>query len=214
MVRVHPLLLGFMFTGIISHLGSFLGKKGSTFSFCATGALLEKVVVGDSIAVNGVCLTVTRLLKESFTADLIPETLKRTNLGTLNVGEVVNLEMPLSATASFDGHIVQGHVDGKATTFAITKKGNSRLFRFQLEDDLDKYIVEKGSIAVNGVSLTVIKVEGNNFEVGIIPYTFKNTNFGNLRVGDSVNIEVDMMTKYIEKLVVHYLKNVKKSPKV
>lgn len=203
-----------MFTGIISHLGSFLGKEGPTFSFKVADALLEKVAVADSIAVNGVCLTVIGLLKGGFTADLIPETLKRTNLGTLKVHDVVNLELPLGAGGSFDGHMVQGHIDGKAVVGAITKKGNSRLFKFRLEGDLDKYIVEKGSIAINGVSLTVIDVSDHSLTVGIIPYTFKNTNFGNLKVGDLVNIEVDMMAKYVEKLVLNYLKDVNKVAKV
>lgn len=202
-----------MFTGIISHLGSFSGKKGSTFSFIVPREILHKIKAADSVAVNGVCLTVTNISKEGFTADVMPETLKRTNLGALVAGSEVNLELPLRLGDEFGGHMVAGHIDGTAEVTGVKQQGNSRIFTFKLAKNLAKYLVEKGSVAVNGVSLTVVSVDEDSFSVGIIPYTMSHTNFGKLKVGDHVNIEVDMMAKYVEKLVLKFQKNVEKNGK-
>lgn len=196
-----------MFTGIISHTGSFFGKKGSAFTFKVPSGLLKKIAVADSVAVNGVCLTVTKILKDSFAADVMPETLKRTTVGAFEVGGEVNLELSLRLGDEFGGHIVAGHIDGTAKVKTIKQKGNSRVFTFTLVQGLAKYLVEKGSVAVNGVSLTVISANTDSFTVGIIPYTLKHTNFGKLGDGDSVNIEVDMMAKHVEKLVRMYQYN-------
>lgn len=203
-----------MFTGIISHSGLFLGKKGATFTFKANEDLHQKIAVADSIAVDGVCLTVTKKLKDSFTADVMPETIKRTNLGGLKTGSEVNLERPLRLGDEFGGHMVAGHIDGVAGVKEIKREGNSQVFTFGVAAGLAKYLVEKGSVAINGVSLTIIGVKEAGFTVGIIPYTLEHTNFGRLKVGDNVNIEVDMTAKYVEKLVASYLKHVKKNGKI
>lgn len=200
-----------MFTGIVSHTGTFKVRKNSSFSFGAPKEFLKKLKVSDSVCVNGVCLTITGLLKDGFTADMMPETLKRTNLGNLVSGSEVNLELPLRLGDEFGGHMVSGHIDGTAEVKKIKREGNSQLFAFGLAGDLAKYLVEKGSVALNGVSLTVIAAADNGFGVGIIPYTLENTNFGKLKVGDNVNIEVDMMAKYVEKLVFKFRKNAHKN---
>lgn len=190
-----------MFTGIISHLGKVKKFENKTLTFSAGRFFCKKIKKGISVAVNGVCLTVVVRSKNTFSVDVMSETLNRTVLGDLKKGDLVNLELPLLASGRFEGHIVQGHVDGKAEVVNITKEGNSYLFKFRVDKSLSCYIVAKGSIAVNGISLTVIESRGDFFTVGIIPYTWKKTTFKNLRVGNKVNIEVDIMAKYLEKLM-------------
>ena len=164
--------------------------------------------MGSSVAVNGVCLTLTNSpVGKKFNVNLMPETLKRTSFSNLKKGDFVNLELTMKADSRFEGHIVQGHVDGVAKLVSVKKQGNSYLMIFIVPEPLTRYIAEKGSIAVNGISLTVIGAKGNQFTVGIIPYTWENTMLNQLKAGDKVNIEVDILAKYLEKLI----KNVKKT---
>ena len=160
------------------------------------------MVLGDSIAVNGTCLTVTSLGKSTFTVDASHETLAKTNLGKLKVGKIVNLERALKVGDKLGGHIVNGHVDGVGKVKSKTKQGESIEFRFSAPKGLSKYIVEKGSVAIDGVSITVNLVKGSEFVVNIIPYTQEATTFGGLRKGSSVNIECDIIGKYVEKFVI------------
>ena len=203
-----PAVATFMFTGIISHLGKVESVEGAKFAFSAPTSFVKSLRKGSSVAINGVCLT----LKNSpsgrkFNVDLMPESIKRTSFSDLKKGDLVNLELAMSTNERFEGHIVQGHVDGVAKLGSVKKQGNSRLLAFAVPNLLTKYIAEKGSIAVNGISLTVIGTKGNQFTVGIIPYTWENTMIKQLKTGDKVNVEVDIIAKYLERLV----KNVKKT---
>ena len=189
-----------MFTGIISHLGKVKSFQNSQLSVRVVRSLIKQVKNGDSVAVNGVCLTVIDKRADLFQVEVMPETLKRTALGGLKSGDIVNLELAMKAADRFAGHIVQGHIDGVATVKSIKQKGNSRLFTFEVPKQLGRYIVEKGSIAVNGISLTVIDASNKTFTVGIIPYTWRHTMLSSAKVGDRVNIEVDILAKYLEKL--------------
>lgn len=190
----------FMFTGIITHTGKLEKKEGSVFTFFASSDVLKKLKKGESISVNGCCLTVTDMSVNTFSTDVMQETEKKTMLGLLKKGDVVNFELPATPTSFLSGHIVQGHIDGVGKIETIKEEGNSRLLTIFVPKDLRRYIVEKGSIAVNGISLTVIKEEKDYFTVGIIPHTWENTMLINIKVGDLVNIETDIMAKYIEKL--------------
>ncbi len=190
-----------MFTGIISHTAKFKESKNGTFTFVAEKAFLGRIKKGSSVAINGACLTMTSFEKNSFSVNLMPETLSKTAFGQIKEGDLVNLELPLTADGTFDGHIVLGHVDGVATVKSITKKGNSHSFTFEVPKKLGRYIVEKGSIAVNGISLTVIDANDKIFTVGIIPYTWRHTMLSGAKVGERVNIEVDILAKYVEKLM-------------
>ena len=189
-----------MFTGIISHLGKVKSFQNNQLSVRVDRSLIKQVKNGDSVAVNGVCLTVIDKRADLFQVEVMPETLKRTALGGLKSGDIVNLELAMKAADRFAGHIVQGHIDGVATVKSIKQKGNSRLFTFEVPKQLGRYIVEKGSIAVNGISLTVIDASNKTFTVGIIPYTWRHTMLSSAKVGDRVNIEVDILAKYLEKL--------------
>lgn len=195
-----------MFTGIVEDLGTVKGIKRKSkevvFTFNVGNIDLKEVVLGDSIAVNGTCLTVTSLGKGTFTVDASHETLAKTNLGKLKVGKIVNLERALKVGDKLGGHIVNGHVDGVGKVKSKTKQGESIEFRFSAPKGLSKYIVEKGSVAIDGVSLTVNLVKGSEFVVNIIPYTQEATTFGGLRKGSSVNIECDIIGKYVEKFVI------------
>lgn len=193
-----------MFTGIVTHIGKLKSRKNSSFVFQADKSFLKNIKVGSSVAVCGACLTVISKTPNSFGVELMPETLRRTVFGKLKVGDLVNFELSLEAGGRLDGHFVLGHVDGLAKVLSIEIEGNSRIFTFNVSKELAKYIAKKGSIALDGVSLTVISSDRDCFSVGIIPYTFKNTNFGKLKVGDEVNMEVDVLARYLEKL---YVKN-------
>jgi riboflavin synthase len=194
-----------MFTGIVEDLGTVKSikrkKKDVVFTFQVGNIKLNDVVLGDSIAVNGTCLTVTSLGKKTFTVDASHETLAKTNLGKLKVGKTVNLERALKAGDKLGGHFVNGHIDGVGKVKSRAKKGESYEFTFTAPKNLSKYIVEKGSVAIDGVSLTVNFVKGNDFVVNIIPFTQKATTFGSLRKGSSVNIECDIIGKYVEKFL-------------
>jgi len=203
-----PAVGKFMFTGIVSHIGKVEGIEGAKFTFSVPASFIKSLKKGSSISVNGVCLT----LKNSpsgrkFNVDLMPETQKRTSFSDLKKGDSVNLEPAMKTDSRFEGHIVQGHIDGTAKLGSVKKQGNSYIMTFAVPKPLTRYIAEKGSIAVNGISLTVISARGNQFTVGIIPYTWENTMLKRLKAGDKVNIEVDILAKYLEKLV----KNVKKT---
>lgn len=193
-----------MFTGIVEEVGRVVGCKelGDAARLeVRAERVLENARLGDSIAVNGVCLTVTELCAGSFTADMMGETLRRSALGALREGDVVNLERALAADGRLGGHIVQGHVDGTAELVSRTPSDHWEVFRFRLPVALERYVVEKGSIAVQGTSLTVSGVGEGWFEVSLIPTTLRETVLGALAVGETVNVEVDILGKYVERLL-------------
>jgi riboflavin synthase len=159
--------------------------------------------VGDSVAVNGACLTVTRLGDEKLSVGVMPETLRRTALADLTPGDTVNLERALQPTSRLGGHFVQGHVDGVGTVTAVTPDGNARVVRIDAPPELLRYIVEKGFIAVDGTSLTVTQVDEGSFSVALVPFTQEHVAAGLMQTGHRVNLEVDILAKYVEKLVVH-----------
>ena len=193
-----------MFTGIIEETGavrhvSLHGNSGSI----QIGAelVLKGTKPGDSIAVNGVCLTVTTMDSKSFTADVMAETLRRSNLGNLKVGDWVNLERAMPAEGRFGGHIVSGHIDGTGTIAAMENEGNATWVYIRTSSDILALIVEKGSIAIDGISLTVAKVGMEDFAVSIIPHTSSHTALLKKRTGDVVNLENDIVGKYVERLL-------------
>lgn len=190
-----------MFTGIITHLGTLKKRENSHFVFAVDKSFLNQITEAASVSVNGICLTITSLTETTFTINIIPETAQRTMLGHLKEGDIVNLELPVTANALLSGHIVQGHVDGTGRIAAIKEQGNSWLFKITITDDLARYVVEKGSIAVNGISLTVIEATPTYFTVGITPFTWDHTMLHKATVGDLVNIEVDVFAKYVERIM-------------
>lgn len=192
-----------MFTGIIEGVGTVrtVKKKGDGLEIeIGCDFDLERTNVGDSISVNGVCLTVTSRLGKSFWADVSGETVSVSTIGKLKSDDPVNLERALMVGSRLGGHIVQGHVDGIGQVVDIKEKKSSIEFTIGIPEQLNKYIVEKGSVAVDGVSLTVNRVEKNRFSVTVIPHTKLKTTFSTLRTGDSVNLEVDIIGKYVERL--------------
>jgi riboflavin synthase len=192
-----------MFTGLIADLGSVdaleRDEQGATLTI-RTG-LADGLREGDSIAVNGICLTATDVREQAFRAQAMIETLNRSSLGALEVGAPVNLELALRADGRLGGHIVQGHVDGTATLSELSEQGFARVLSFELAAELARYLVEKGSVAIDGVSLTVSAVREHGFSVSLIPETLKRTNLGRAAVGDRVNIEVDILAKHVERLM-------------
>ena len=189
-----------MFTGIIEELGTVIAAGSRLSIRCST--VLADAAGGSSIAVNGVCLTVSGLHPDSFSADLAPETLKRSNLGDLRPGSRVNLERPLSAGGRLNGHIVQGHVDGTGEFLALDSLGEDNWWlRIRIPDALDPYLVYKGSIAIDGISLTVAGIVSGVLSVAIIPTTFRNTTLSGYRPGARVNLECDILAKHVEKLL-------------
>lgn len=193
-----------MFTGIVEEQGKIVSAVGLADSIVLTiqGPLASSdAAVGDSISVNGVCLTVVEVTGDTFSTDVMSETLTRSSLGTATVGTAVNLERAARVDSRLGGHIVQGHVDGTATVAAIEPGVNWTVMRFDIATDLTRYVVEKGSITVDGVSLTVVDVGDEMFSVSLIPTTLAATTLGSRAVGDFVNIEVDVIAKYVEKLM-------------
>ncbi|HEX5309152.1 MAG TPA: riboflavin synthase [Solirubrobacteraceae bacterium] len=192
-----------MFTGLIEDLGRVkaVADDGDGATIAIATTLADQIDEGDSVAVNGVCLTATELVPDGFSAQAMHETLRRSSLGTLEAGSVVNVELALRADARLGGHIVQGHVDGTATLAALREDGFSRVLDFELDAELLRYLVEKGSVAVDGVSLTVSELRGTSFSVSLIPETLQRTNLGAAKVGDRVNIEVDILAKHVERLL-------------
>ena len=193
-----------MFTGLVQGIGSVAGIERSDDGARVTIAtpLVAELATGDSIAINGVCLTAVELDGDSFAADAMNETLARTSLGDLVPGSDVNLELPLRATDRLGGHVVQGHVDGLGSILDVTDDGFARRIRIGAGPEVLRYVVEKGSIAVDGVSLTVTEVDERSFTVSLIPETLQRTNLGAADTGRRVNVEVDVLAKYVEKLMV------------
>lgn len=197
-----------MFTGIVEGLGKvrrLARRAGAVEMEIAAPARFRRFRLGESIAINGTCLTVTRARGCRFSVDVSPETLRRTTLGQLRVGALVNLERSLKVGDKLGGHLVFGHVDAIGTVHRITPEGESMLVRFKVPAGLSRYLVEKGSVAVDGVSLTVFDCRPGFFSVAIIPHTAEVTLFGRYRQGDRVNIETDMLARYVEKLIEAYL---------
>lgn len=190
-----------MFTGIITHLGTVTKKTDTDLQISTSEDLLNRLEEGTSIAVDGICLTVVSKDSNTFSINFMPETAKKTNIQYLTTGTEVNLELPATIDTLFSGHIVQGHVDGVGTIESIKDEGNSKLFTVTIPKELNKYIVDKGSISLNGISLTVISVKETEFTVGIIPHTLKQTMLHAAKAGDVVNIEIDALAKYVEKIV-------------
>jgi riboflavin synthase len=188
-----------LFTGIIEEVGIVFSLSGSRLTVSAE-KVLQRMKLGDSIAVNGVCLTVTDYDLKSFSVDIMPETRERTNLGLLASSDEVNLETPLTLSSYLGGHLVQGHVDDTALVNAIYGEGGALIIRFEVVADIMRYIVEKGFITVDGISLTVVKRNATSFWVSIVDFTRQHTNLRNRQIGDRVNIEVDIIAKYVEQL--------------
>jgi riboflavin synthase len=192
-----------MFTGIVEELGTVAGYEPHTAGARITvrcGTLLSDMVLGASIAVNGVCLTATSITSDSFSADLAPETLARTNLGGLSAGARVNLERPVTPITRLSGHIVQGHVDGTGELVSMEPLGDGNWWmKVAVPQALDRYLVEKGSVTLDGISLTIAAL--NPLGVTIIPHTFANTTLGLAKVGTRINIEADVLAKHVEKLL-------------
>jgi riboflavin synthase len=189
-----------MFTGIVQEIGRAKENGGSSLTIEAA-ASLDGLKLGDSIAVNGTCLTVTSLEEGSFSVDTMPETLRRTNLGLLTPGAPVNLEQALTLSTPLGGHITQGHVDATGSLVSTDPEGDALMMRFEAPPQVMKYVVEKGFIAVDGISLTVVEWDESSFTVSVVRYTQDNTNLGVRKPGDVVNLEVDILAKYAEKLL-------------
>lgn len=193
-----------MFTGIIEELGRIRSVRGGGDSAILEieGSLIfDDLKLGDSVSVNGVCLTVTSFTSTSFTADVMHETLNRSSLGALGAGSQVNLERAMPAYGRFGGHIVSGHIDGTGTIVSIRSDANATWYEIEAPAAVMRYIVEKGSIAIDGISLTVARVTATTFSVSIIPHTAAQTTLSQRRVGDMVNLENDIVGKYVEKLM-------------
>ena len=193
-----------MFTGLVAELGTVqrLARQGSSYHL-TVGAkkVLENLKIGDSVAVNGACLTVVRMDEGGFTADVMPETVRLTNIGSLQPGSKVNLERTLRLCDGLDGHIVSGHVEGLGTISEQRPEGIAVVVTIDTPPELLKYIIKKGSIAIDGISLTVTEVTDTSFSVSLIPHTAKETTLGFKKVGDSVNLETDILGKYVERML-------------
>lgn len=192
-----------MFTGIVERVGDVLSlEEGDTRCRLVIGGNgLGGLAVGASVAVNGVCLTVVEIDEDTVAFDVVPETLSRTNLGDLSSGSPVNLERPMPADGRFDGHIVQGHVDGTGTVISVSRDDDGMIMEVAVDPPILGYLVEKGSVAIDGVSLTVAGVGDKSFKVALIPHTIEVTTLGLRERGDEVNLEVDVVAKYVERLM-------------
>jgi riboflavin synthase len=193
-----------MFTGIIEEVGIIKGiQKGANWSVMTIQAasILKDVQLGDSIAVNGICLTVTSFKASQFTVDVMPETMDKTSLSELSIGAQVNLERAMTAGGRFGGHFVSGHVDGTGTISSIQNYGNAVLFDIKAPESLLYYMIPKGSITIDGISLTILDIESDRFRVSVIPHTLDHTVLKTKQAGHKVNLECDMIGKYIEKFI-------------
>ena len=192
-----------MFTGIIETFGRVekIERENSNINFTFSSSISSELKVDQSLSHNGVCLTVVKIIDKNYVVTAIEETLKRTNLGALGLGDMVNLERCMLANGRFDGHIVQGHIDTTAKCLEINNLNGSWVFVFEYEKNKNNITVEKGSVTINGVSLTVVNSEENIFSVCIIPFTFEHTNFNKLQLGSIVNLEFDIIGKYLKKLL-------------
>jgi riboflavin synthase len=194
-----------MFTGLVADLGTVTAVDATAdgVRLAVATSLAPEISEGDSVAVNGVCLTATAIADGHFSADVMHESLRRSSLAEVAEGSAVNLELPLRATDRLGGHVVQGHVDGVGEVRALREDGFSRVVTIGAPPELLRYVVEKGSIAVDGVSLTVAAIDDDSFAVALIPETLERTTLGAAEVGRPVNLEVDVLAKYVEKLVSH-----------
>ena len=194
-----------MFTGLVADLGTVAEVHSTTdgVRLSIESPLTSELAEGDSVSVNGVCLTAVGLSGDRFGADVMNETLRRSSLAEVQAGTKVNLELSLQANGRLGGHIVQGHVDGVGAISETRDDGFARVVTIAADPDVLRYVVEKGSIAVDGVSLTVARVDEDSFDVSLIPETLERTNLGSARPGTPVNLEVDILAKYVEKLVRH-----------
>jgi riboflavin synthase len=188
-----------LFTGIVEEVGPVKSSSSGKLTVSAS-VVLEGTRLGDSMAVNGTCLTVSAMNSGSFSVDVMPETLKRTNLGQLHPGSRVNLERALMVGGRVGGHLVQGHVDATGKVVSLVPEGSAVIAKFAAPPEVLRYVVEKGFMAVDGVSLTVISYDKGSFSVSLVGYTLNNTVLGSRKVGDQVNLEVDIIAKYVEKL--------------
>lgn len=188
-----------MFTGIIEEVGKVTSAQPESLVVAAS-KVLQGLELGGSVSVNGVCLTVTSFDTRSFSVGLMPETIERTNLGVLSIGEGVNLERPLTLGKPLGGHLVQGHIDNTGRVNSVTWDGDAMLVRFEAPPEVIRYMVAKGFMAVDGVSLTVVDFNTSSFLVSVVDYTREHTTLGSRRVGDLVNLEVDIVAKYVERL--------------
>jgi len=192
-----------VFTGLVADLGSVaaLDATSDGVHLTVASSLAEQLAEGDSVAVNGVCLTATDVAADRFGADVMHETLQRSTLGTIGAGSGVNLELALRAADRLGGHIVQGHVDGVGIVSDVREDGFARGVTIEAPADVLRYVVAKGSIAVDGVSLTIARIDGDGFDIALIPETLQRTSLGTAVPGTTVNLEVDVLAKYVEKLV-------------
>ncbi len=191
-----------MFTGIVERLGKIkaIQQENTNFHFTISSGIENELYIDQSVAHNGVCLTVVEINDDSYIVTAIKETMIKSNLGSLSEGDEVNLERAtISGQTRMDGHTVQGHVDGTSICTNVLDENGSWLFTFQLNDENRSLVVNKGSVCVNGVSLTVVDPTRDEFSVAIIPYTFEHTNFKNIKVGDEVNLEFDIIGKYVQR---------------
>jgi riboflavin synthase len=192
-----------MFTGIIESLGEVkqLEKEGGNLHISINSSITPELKIDQSVAHNGVCLTVVAIEGSAYTVTAIEETLQKSNLGELKVGDRVNLERAMVLGARLDGHMVQGHVDQTGKCTAISEMDGSWFFTFEYDTSYNNVTIEKGSISIDGVSLTVVNSDANTFSVAIIPYTYEHTRFGTYKVGDTVNLEFDVIGKYVARLI-------------
>lgn len=191
-----------MFTGIVKHVGTVEAIEKSRYTFFAPAPFLRNLTVGSSVAVNGACLTITGEPRgRKFSVEVMPETKRRTMIHTLHVGDCVNVERSMSSQGFFDGHIIQGHVDGTAVISSIKSEGNAKVITLEVDGKLSRYMVEKGSVSINGISLTIATIGARTLTVAIVPHTWENTALRHVRMGDLVNVEVDPIAKYVEKFV-------------
>ena len=192
-----------MFTGIIEDLGEVKSilKSGTNLDLWVESGISNDLQIDQSVSHNGVCLTVVELSESCHRVTAVDETLIKSNLGSIKKGDLINLERSMAANGRFDGHIVQGHVDKVATCESVDEKDGSWIYQFNIESDDSKFIVEKGSVCINGISLTCFNVSERRFNVAIIPYTYEHTNLKEVTPGDQVNIEFDILGKYIQKLL-------------
>lgn len=193
-----------MFTGLVEEKGILTDKlptgEGFQFTIKASG-IMDDLEIGSSIAVNGCCLTVVKKTSDSFSVDTIEETLKKTNLGVLKQGDKVNLERPLRADARLGGHFVLGHIDTIGRVEDVKELSNSHWMTISFKEEFKHYLIYVGSIAIDGVSMTVAELKDNTFSVGIIPHTWKETIFADKKIGDTVNLEFDVLGKYVERIM-------------
>jgi len=187
-----------MFTGIIEEIGRVTAVSDKDLTIAAE-KVLEGMELGASVSVNGACLTVTEFSRSSLKVDIMPETLRRTNIGLLRIGDSLNLERPLTLAKQLGGHLVQGHIDAAGRLLSAARQGEATVVSIEAPPEVMRYIVEKGFVAIDGISLTVVSLKAASFAVSIVEHTLKNTVLGNRRAGDIVNIEVDIIAKYVEK---------------